>query len=72
LKDSHTQADFAASANSHSFTTEAGSSDFINQNTAPTSPGQFADLREAIRSPPPARADSNAFTFGSATNLEVA
>lgn len=70
LNDSHTHADLAASANSPSFTTDCGSSDFMNPNTAPTSHGQFAELREATKSPPHARADSNALTFGSELNFE--
>lgn len=56
--------DSLASLNSHSFTTDAGSSDFINENTAPTSQGQFADFREAIISPPALSASSNDLTCG--------
>lgn len=46
LKDSHTQADLAASANSPSRTVEVGSRDFMKLNTAPTSHGQFSEPKD--------------------------
>lgn len=68
LNDSHTHADFAARANSHSLTVEVGSRDFIKPKTAPTSHGQFSDQSDAIISPPDISASSNAFTIGSFLN----
>ena len=68
LNCSHTPADLAASANSHSRTVEVGSRDFIKLNTAPTSHGQFSDHRDCIISHPAISASSNAFTIGSDLN----
>jgi len=64
-----THAVLAATANSLSLTTEAGSRVFINWNIAATSHGQLTESKDLIKSQPEANADSNAFTCGSDLNL---